>query len=247
MKKTVKIGMVLVVLVAAVWMNRQQKGRLAEIDTYLEEDSSVESPPEKRLPSAGSPSEKLAEPEPVGAVPPPNNPEYLRERRLEPEPQYDAEFMRAFFNERRDMAQLESVDIGRREHRISKNYKAVLLPKGEGQGYYRIGSWTVVPLDYNEDEGYPVLFNRNDKSVHILIGLVSVKVKDDVELERGIELLTQEDGLEVDTVTHHLKIIHAKYSPVTGQALKNYEKKLEQMGIFSRVEVEIYGGGPYPN
>ena len=202
------------------------------------------------------------EPQTLSSVPPrPSHPESrkLKKRRVpsvpldlprlgrEPSRQYDREYMRDFLSERRQMDNLETVSIGRSDYGISKSYKAILPGEGEGEGYYRVGSWVVVPSDYNEDEGYPVLFNKNNRTVGILMGLVSAKLKEDVSLERGMDLIAGEDGLVVDTLTRHLKILHVKYYPVTGQSLKNYEKKLMEMGVFSRLEFEVYGGGPYPN
>ena len=255
MKSRIKTGLVLAALAAAGLMVYQQKKRLAEIDAISEDEwdrvEETPAPTTRRLPNgnekAPMPEEQeRQEEENAVSSTPPFPPDFIGHQRP-PRREYDAEFMQAFLSERRELEKLDSVAIGPSEHYVSKNYKALLLPAGEGKGYYRLDSWTIVPLDYNEEEGYPVLYNKNNRTVSILTGLVSVKMKDGVSLEKGMEMISQESGLEVDTVTRHLNIIHAKFYPVTGQSLKDYRQKLNAMGIFSRVEIETDRGGPYPN
>ena len=172
------------------------------------------------------------------------SPESLRRPSSGSTRKYDEDYMRDFLRERKEVRGVDPVTIGKGKYYISKNYKAVMLPESEGEGYYRVGAWVLVPVDYKEeDDGYPILFNKSDRRISVLTGLATVKLKDGFSLERGKEMII-EKGLEVDATTDHLNLIHAKFYPVTVQSLNEYEKKLEDMGIFARIEFEIDRGGP---
>ena len=261
MKNVIRISVVLAALGAVLFMGRQHKQRLDTLDAlsdgeWRESPGATSPPPPPRRTTAGGPGKNSNN---EGEAQSGNNakdeggkgfsvPHELLRMAHRNSPRYDEEFMRGFLGERREMDKLDTVSIGRSDYGVARNHKAVLLPAGEGEGYYRVGSWTVVPLDYGgEEEGYPVLFNKNDRTVSIMTGLVSAKLKEGIPLERGMELVAGENGLEVDTVTRHLKIVHVKFSPVTARALEKYKKKMNEMGVFSRLEFEIDGGGPYPN
>ena len=247
MRSIVKWGILSAAVLGALWWLRgsQQEEPDSEDFAFIEDTSDGGKViPRKSVPISRRPAQSSPKNQSGNNPPPTPPPEPMVRPILPPPPQYDEEYMRDFLQERKEMENLEKVTIGRDDYHISKEYKAMVLPKGEGEGYYRVGAWTVVPIDYKkEEEGRPVLFNKDDKTVSVLTGLVTAKLKDGVDLEKSQEMLVDK-GLEIYTVTEHLNMVHAKFSPVTAESLKEHKKKLEEMGLFAWLEVEIDRGGP---